>query len=169
MATAQPQQTINTLFGQTEQRCLEMFAESIKEANHCGNDKWGITLYKDRVRLIVGSIVVCTLEAGSVWFALDRNFQGSTDHAFLDKAVDWKWTPRYDYVAVPSMSGYYKPSTPGIHAQTWAKIKKMHFSLIDKAALKYRKLRAPSKKVHSEDFMDYLRQRLNDPTIPDPT
>ena len=45
---------------------------------------------------------------------------------------------------------------------------KMHFALIDKAASKYSKLRSSSKKAHSKDFMDYLRQKLNDPTIPDP-
>ena len=77
MATIQPQQTIDALFGQTEKRCLEMFAESIREANRSGSDKWGVTHYgKDRVRLNVGSIVVCTLHAGGIWFALDKSYQG---------------------------------------------------------------------------------------------
>jgi hypothetical protein len=47
-------------------------------------------------------------------------------------------------------------------------MKEMHFALIDEAASKHRKLRAPSRKAHSKDLMDYLRQRLDDPTIPDP-
>jgi hypothetical protein len=66
------------------------------------------------------------------------------------------------------MSGSYTPSTARAHAATWAKIRKMHFALINMAASKYRKLNSSSKKAHSKDFMDYLRQRLNDQTIPGP-
>jgi hypothetical protein len=169
MPTVQPQQTIASLFNQTEQRCLEIFAESIKEADRSGSSKWGVTHYgNDRVRLNVGSIVVCTLHAGRIWFALDKAWQGSAECVFLDRSHDWKWTPGHDYVAVPSMSGFYAPSAAKAHTTTWTKIRKMHFALINKAASKYRKLRSSSKRAHSADFMNYLRQRLNDPTIPDP-
>lgn len=169
MATTKPEQTIEALFGHTEKLCLEMFAESIKEAHRNGANKWGVTLYnKDRVRLNVGSIVVCTLHAGGVWFALDRDKLESPEYAFVKESSDWKSTPQYDYVAVPSMSGLYKPSTARVHAKTWAKIRKMHFALIDKAATKYTKLRSSSRNVHSKDFLEYLRENLHDSKIPNP-
>lgn len=169
MTTEQPEQTIVAIFHQTGPRCLEMFVESIREADRCGGDKWGVTHYeKDRVRLVVGSVVVCTLHVGGIWFALDKDFEDSTDYTFIDQRAEWKATPEYDYKAVPSISGMYYPPASKIHKQNWGKIKKMHFALIDKAASKYRKLRVTSKKAHSKAFMDYLRQRLDDPTIPDP-
>jgi hypothetical protein len=171
MTTIHPQQTINTLFPQRP-FCLKMFAESIEEADRIGHGKWGVTHYgNDRVRLNVGSIVVCTLHVDSIWFALDKAWHGSSEYNFIDTKVpgEWTWTTKYDYVAVPSMSGLYRPSTSSrVHTQTWAKIKKMHFALIAKAASKYSKLRSPSKKVHSQDFMDELRKELGDPTIPNP-
>ncbi len=166
---AKAQQTIDWLFGQTEARCLEMFAKSIQHAHKCGSSKWGVTHYrKYRVRLNVGGIVVCTLHAGRIWFALDKDYQDSADYIFLSKYDGWIPSPRYDYTVIPSITGSYVPSTPRSHAALWRRIKRMHFSLIEKAADKYTKLREPSRKAHSRRFIEHLRDRL-DPDLPDPT
>jgi len=164
------QQTITQLFGQTEERCLHMFAEAIRKAHKSGRNKWGVTLYNnDRVRLNVGSVVVCTLHAGGIWFALDKDFGGTLDESYLDRAHDcWNWTHEHDYRAVPSISGYYKPSTARKHAATWPRIRKMHFALIDNAADKYKRLRKTSQTAHSSEFLKYLRNRLKQPDIPNP-
>lgn len=168
MATIQPQQTMNVVFGVRPKRCLEMFAECIKEANQHGSDKWGVTLYKNKIRLTVGNIVVCTLSDDSLWLSLDKSYLDSAEYAFVEKETRyWEWTDD-KYVAVPSISGSYTPPITQAHQNIWAKIKTMHFAFIDKVAKKYKKLRSSSKKAHSQDFMDYLRQELNDPTIPDP-
>jgi hypothetical protein len=130
----------------------------------------GVTHYgNNRVRLNVGGIVVCTLHAGKIWFALDKDWENSAECAFVKKRpYEWQWTPDYDYIVVPSMNGLYVPSTTKAHAVMWPRIRKMHFALIARAAKKYSKLRSSSKKAHSAEFMNELRRRLNDPTIPDP-
>ena len=69
------EQTLDQLLGRAEERFLQMFAESILQADQYGSNKWGITLYSgDRVRLNVGSVVVCTLHRIPIWFALDREY-----------------------------------------------------------------------------------------------
>ena len=51
---------IKKLFPEEESRkaYLKMFAECIEEARPHGDEKWGVTLHSDRVRLNVGSIPV---------------------------------------------------------------------------------------------------------------
>ena len=160
------QETIARIFGQTEDRCLAMFAESIQQAHRCGNSKWGVTHYhKDRVRLIVGGIVVCTLRVGRIWLVLDKVYQGTNDYTSLKDSGDWAETPWVDYKVIPSISGNYVPSHR--HSRLRPLIERMHFSLIEKAADKYTKLREPSRKAHSRKFLQYLRDERNQP-VPSP-
>lgn len=169
MTTIQPQQTMSVVFGVRPKRCLEMFAECIKEANRHGSDKWGVTLCSDRVRLNVGFVIVCTLSDGGIWFSFDKSCLGSAAYAVVDKEIQyWEWTPQYKYKVVPSISGTYTPPITPVHGNIWAEIRTMHFSFIGNVAAKFKNLRPSSKKSHSQDFMTYLRQELNDPTIPDP-
>jgi hypothetical protein len=161
------QETIARIFGQTEGRCLTMFARSIEQAHQRGSSKWGVTLYyKDRVRLIVGGIVVCTLRIGRIWFALDKDYQSTNDYISLRDSGDWAETPWADYRIVPSISGNYLPSHR--HESLVPHIERMHFSLIEKAADKYTKLREPCRKAHSCKFLKELRDRLNQPDLPTP-
>jgi hypothetical protein len=99
-------QTIVRIYRQTEELCLQMLAESIRKAHKSGHNRWGLTHHKnDRVRLNVGKIVVCTLEAGGIWFALDKGFAGASDESYLDKALDcWTWSPEHNYREVSSIS-----------------------------------------------------------------
>lgn len=164
MSTERPQQTLDVLFGRTERRCLEMFAEAIELAGELAPGKWSVTHYQnDRVRLIVGSIVVCTLHPSSVWFALDKDCERSPEFASLDAALYWKWTPKHDFRVVPSRSGYYTPSTAAAYRRTWPKIKKMLSALIRKANLKYKSLRPACRRAHSRSFVDHLRETLSTP------
>ena len=89
-------------------------------------------------------------------------------YAAVVKSDDWQRTPRDDYVAVPSISGYYIPSGLKKHSAMWPRIKKMSFGLIDKAAIKYARLGKSSQRAHSRAFTKYLRIGLNDSTLPDP-
>jgi len=162
-------QTLDKIFGQAEGRYLRMFAESIRLAHQYASKKWGVTVHRDRVRLNVGSVVVCTLSAGRIWFALDRDCSDTADCKYLNESDDWNWTPQYDYKAVPSMSGYYVASSPRGHSEIWARIKKMHEGLVQSAAGKYRKLRTPCQNSHSPEFLEYLRIRLDQPDLPNPS
>jgi len=144
-----------------------MFTESVGKAHKSGHDKWGITLYEDRVRLNVGSIVVCTLHADKIWLALDKGLAGASEETYVDKAL-WSRTPENDYSAVPSISGCYRPSTGQKHGETWPRIRKMHFALLDSAADKYKRLRKPSQATHSSEFLEYLRDALGQLDIPNP-
>src|SRR5918993_5329142 len=76
------------------QQCLTMFAEAIDEANRYGRDIWTLTHTRDKVRLIVGHIIVCTLENrpehGPIWMALDKGLLG-TSKFHLERSGDWEW------------------------------------------------------------------------------
>jgi hypothetical protein len=44
----------------TRHKCIVVFADAIEEANRHGRDVWAVTHTRDKVRLIVGHIIVCT-------------------------------------------------------------------------------------------------------------
>ena len=68
----QAQKIIEKLYPEKEARnaYLKMFSEAIAEARKHGEEKWGVTLHQDRIRLIIGQPVVCTLHIGYMWFVL---------------------------------------------------------------------------------------------------
>lgn len=121
----------------TRQKCLTVFADAIEEANRHGRDVWAVTHTRDKVRLIVGHIIVCTLENrpehGPIWMALDKGLVG-TSKSLLERSGDWRWdVDQYpEYPTIESRNGYYSPSQK--HAELWPTIRRLHFESIGKAA-----------------------------------
>jgi len=64
------------------QRCMMVFADAIEVANRHARDVWAVTHTNDKVRLIVGHIIICTLanrpEHGPIWMALDKGLVGTS-------------------------------------------------------------------------------------------
>lgn len=158
---------IVSLLSNAEHRklCLSVFLESIIEANLCGANKWG-TYYRDdaeRLRLLVGSLIVMTIQREGIWIALDSQLlqESKEEMNLLNLSKDWFWdTGRWaKYIRLPSKNGYYIPSKD--HLRIWPIIKKFHFAYIDKAGKMFSQLREDSQKNHMPSVLEYLRHEFN--------
>lgn len=156
---------VDSLIPETEARtlCLSVFRESLIEANKYGANKWGAYYTNDKVRLLVGSLIVLTIEKRGVWVTLDKQlFEKFTEELhLLEISNDWHWDTGLwsEYKAVPSKNGYYFPSND--HSQIWPVIRRLHFSFIEQAAKKYAQLRENSKHENMPNLLAYLRYTLN--------
>jgi 5-methylcytosine-specific restriction protein A len=155
---------IGSLHPQEEKRklCLKMFAEAINQANSRGSDKWGTYYRPDKVRLLVGNLIVFTIESECVWLALDKQLLESSEkyQHLLKESNSWQWD-KVDYPAysqVPSKNGYFIPSED--HLEIWPVIRSLHFEFIDKVATKYEQLKKTSQAKHNSAVVSYLRNEL---------
>lgn len=114
------------------------------EANKHGADKWGTYYIDDRVRLLVGSLIVLTIHKQGMWVTLDQQQLEKSQELkhSLKLSPDWQRdTGEYsEYSAVPSKNGYYIPSKD---PQLWSVVLRgLHFAFIRRVANKYGQLRA---------------------------
>ena len=146
-------------------KCLGMFADAVAEANVYGRNRWAVAYTADKVRLIVGHLIVCTLVDGRAWLALDKGLLQSSDReSTLEQSDDWEWGGYEEYREIPSRNGYYMPSEN--HAEMWSEIRRLHFESIYRAANESTMdKRAPQ--GHSPEILRYLRNNL-ERHIPDP-
>jgi 5-methylcytosine-specific restriction protein A len=141
-----------------------MFVEAINHANSCGGDKWGTYYLPNKIRLLVGSLIVFTINEGSIWLALDDQLLEASEQYqhLLGETDSWQWDkedyPRYS--AVPSRNGYYTPSEK--HLTIWPVIRTLHFEYINKAAKKYAKLKSSSRVNNHLAVLDYLLNKLGE-------
>ncbi len=147
---------------ETRRICLEIFSQAVSYANSFGSEKWGAYYDHGKVRLLVGSLIVFTIMPGCVWLALDQELLEKDEELnnFLENAKDWQWD-NHDYaryIKVPSRNGFYLPSDK--HEEVWAVIKKLHFELISKTAVKYKKLRKGTQS--SRSLVEYIRSEIGD-------
>jgi hypothetical protein len=119
---------------ETRRFCLEAFDETVRYADSFGSEKWGAYYERVRVRILVGSLIVFTLESGCIWLALDQELLETSQELsnFLESSEDWQWDnddyPRY--TKIPSRNGFYVPSEK--HRDVWSLIKKLHFEFISR-------------------------------------
>lgn len=144
--------------------CLSLFLESLMEADTKGSNKWGVYYARDvdRLRLLVGSLIVLAIHKQGLWMTLDQELLEELpwDVDRLAKSSAWQWDPgRWSYYTlVPSKNGYYTPGKD--HLQIWPVLRQFHFEYIDKVARKYSQLRADSQRKHMPQTLAYLRQEL---------
>lgn len=149
------------------QKCLEIFADAIAEANIYGRDKWAVVHTSRKVRLIVGHIIVCTIVDGHVWMALDKGLLGSSnDRSLLEQSGDWEWdTDGYpEYPSISSRNGHYRPSEK--HAEIWPAVRRLHFESIYRAA-NQTTMDPRTPQGHSPEILRHLRNELGR-HVPDP-
>ncbi len=157
-----PQEEIRNL-------CLKIFVEVVNHANSCGNDKWGTYYLPNKVRLLVGNLIVLSIERNCVWLALDNQLLESSEkyQHLLKETNNWQWDkddyPTYSQV--PSRNGCYTPSEN--HLEIWPVIRSLHFEFISKVAAKYEKLKKTSQTKHSSAVVSYLRNEI-DQSVPSP-
>lgn len=76
------------------QECLTILADAIAEANSYGRDKWAVVYTAEKVRLIVGHLIIFTLanrpEHGPIWMALDKELLETSNYqSLLEQIDDW--------------------------------------------------------------------------------
>ena len=154
---------------EVRQLCLSVFLESVIEANKFGAHKWGAYYTNDKIRLLVGSLIVLTIEKHGIWVTLEKQLleKSKEGRLVIESSKDWQWdTGRWsEYKAVPSKNGFYIPSKDNL--RIWSTIRRLHFSFIDKAAKKYEQLRQDSQRKHMPDLLEYLGYALNK-SVPKP-
>ena len=154
---------------EARQKCLMVFAEAIVKANSCGRDVWAVTHTRDKVRLVVGHVIVCTLknrsEHGPIWMALDKGLVSSSKYP-LEQSGDWEWdNDRYpEYTTIESRNGYYSPSER--HAELWDSIKHLHYEAISKAA-NQTTMDPRTPNGHTPEILAYIGKELGR-QLPDP-
>jgi len=164
--------TVISLLPQRETReiYLSLFLESVNQANICGNGKWGVYYLKDRIRLLVGNLIVFTIHRDKIWLSTDKTLldKSAKNQNILEQSDDWQWdTDDYpEYAKIPSRNGYYTPAEK--HPELWHLIRELHFEFIKKTAEKYRKLNKRSQLNHSQALLDYICDELGQPVpVPD--
>jgi hypothetical protein len=145
---------VEKLFPKKEARIayLKMFSEAIAEAKRHGDEKWGVTLHNDRIRLIIGNLVVFTLHRGAVWLVLPG--EEYPDFTSPKEIPGWD-TDSYGYKSISSICGYYHYSR-FYHKRAWPKLREQHFKFLELAAQKFKKLHSTSQKKHSPGVLKYL-------------
>lgn len=142
---------------------LTIFLESILEANKYGANKWGAYYTNDKIRLLVGSLIVLTVEKHGLWVTLDKQLFDKSNKEFdlLEHSDDWRWDTGSwsEYKAVPSKNGFYTPSEN--HPRIWPIIRQLHFEFIGNVSRRYGQLRESSKNTNMPDLLAYLRDTLN--------
>lgn len=149
--------------------CLSFFLEALKKANSYGSNKWGAYCYKDRVRLLVGNLIVCTIHKNRIWVALDK--QMLSDRMDIKKSLEaselWSWEKEdySEYIPVPSMNGYYTPCSGDL--EILPIIKNLHFTYIEKVAKRYIWLNYRSQPKHSKELIKHLKKEFGQ-NVPSP-
>ena len=145
------------------ERCLKIFSECIIQADESGSNKWGIHVKKDRIRLLVGSLIVCTVMKDKIWLGLyNEAFKASGSvREIIESSECWSWdTEDYpEYSKVPSRNGYYLLKDESI--DLWNYLKEFHFQLISKAGKKYKRLQVKSQKSHEPAFITFVSNAYN--------
>ena len=139
--------------------------EVINLADSFGSTKWGIYYQQDRIRFLIGNLIVFTISNRGIWIALDKE-RLKKDNISFEEFKQWKWdSDDYpEYSVIPSKNGFYNPSE---QLRVWSILKKYHFDYIKKAAQKYERLNIRSQEKHSSQFLNYLRDFLNC-NVPEP-
>lgn len=154
------------------ERCLSLFAESIKHAHCHAPDEWVVVVpsNRDGIRLIVGDLVPFEVGRGKVWMALDQKqldetFRGNFS---LNSEQSWQWEtkdrPVYKYV--PSRNGYYFPKADPSE-KLLPVIWKLNSAFIKRIGDHRRRLRHSSRAACQPAVLEFLRQKLKQP-IPEP-
>jgi hypothetical protein len=130
-----------------------MFMEAIEETKRYGNEKWSVTLMNDRVRLVIGQLVVFTLHKGKAWLVLPG--KDSPDFVAPSEFSGWE-TDSYFYKSISSICGYYEYSD-SYHEDTWPRIRKQHFKFIEMVSQKYKEVGKRSKDLHSPGILEYFK------------
>ncbi|MBD3339546.1 MAG: hypothetical protein GF353_10580 [Candidatus Lokiarchaeota archaeon] len=123
----------------------------------------------DRIRLLIGNLIVFTIQKGIIWLALDKELLNDLEEARtkLENSRNWKWDNEDypEYSKIPSKNGYYNPSED--HSKISSIISEFHFEFIEKVSKKYEKLNKKSQLKYTPELLYYL-EAVFEEDIPKP-
>ncbi|MCK5055771.1 MAG: hypothetical protein KAT34_03900 [Candidatus Aminicenantes bacterium] len=127
---------------------LANFIELIEHAHSMGSDTWGVHSLPKKIRLLVGRLIVATIQKDCIWIALGKNsLEKSTDkNEVLNESESWQWDTGVfrEYKVIPTKNGYFSPNhSPEI----WSIVKEFNFKVIEKSAIKFKKLYKKKSKI----------------------
>lgn len=148
---------------------LNLFADTIVEANRIAPNNWGVSMYNGAIRLNVGGVIVWTLSrsgpkdrpAVQVWLVVDSHGLSVEGQKVLDGGKKWE---KPDY-PIPGAAAYYL-DTKGLIAG-WPVLREAAWGFLRKATLTTKEFRKPSRKAYAPEVIAYLRQELGR-SLPEP-
>lgn len=144
-------------------KILDLFADSMVEAHKIVPDKWGVTLHQDRIRLNFGHAVMCTLWQGQIYLALNKHEIPDNDRKWFEQNAEWSPS---GYKSLPNSA------TIVVNAEDFEealpKIRTPHLAVYKLGDGRWKVLRPGSMKAHSPAVLQYIRDHINRPDIPDP-
>ena len=172
MTTHTNRQLVDRMVPDEEARTavLDVFASSIRQAHDLAPDKWSVYAENNRLRLVVGQLIVCTVEDNRVWLALDgAELERSVEYrTVLDEASAWMWdTDGYpSYKKVPSENGYFEPHRAA--AEVADLVEALHISFLKQVAATFDRLPNDSRSKHNPSVLAYLSESL-EMGLPEPS
>lgn len=144
------------------ENCLNVFSECIICADESGSNKWGLHLQKNKIRLLVGSMIVCTIQDAEIWMAIDRAYlesENELEDVFNDSPF-WRWDSEdySEYTRVPSLNGYYSLNDKSL--ELWNTIREAHFEFIRNVATKFENLQTRSQDKHEPELLNTIQEIL---------
>jgi hypothetical protein len=141
-------------------RCLNLMADYIVAAHALSPSTWEITLFKNRVRLNIGSIQTFVIYSNEAYIVLDNISLTDEERQTL---ISHGHSPQQNYVSVPETYDIQIPTEyiPKVEVL----IRKAYNPLVTRAFRGAR--RTPYYPYHSPSVVAYLRKFL-DREIPDP-
>ncbi len=141
---------------QTRRKALHCFRHSILRAHQLNPAGWGVSLYPNRVWLVVGDVVVASLEPGYVWLVVDQTHLPEVLETELRPLVDeWRYANHPNGLAV---------NLPAEDVANWCeRLATAHERFIDSVLSRVPSLRRDSRRAHSTGVLDYMASFLGDP------
>lgn len=144
------------------ENCFNILSECIICADESGSNKWGLHLHKNKIRLLVGSMIVFTIHDKEIWIALDRDYLNSEDEfeEVLNDSPNWRWDADVypEYTRVPSRNGYYSPNEQNF--ELWNTIKNAHFDFVRNVANKFKSLQTRSQENHEPELLRIIEDTV---------
>lgn len=142
---------------------LRCFAEAVSYAEQFAPNKWSVHGLYGGLSLVVGRLIVLSIEEGRIWAALDAELlSGRTNLAnVLQRSASWKWDNESDYPTyrlIPSRNGFFHPGEDA--AQAWPAVRELLFAFIKRSADSVDALPRRSREAHDPTLVEAIRRDL---------
>jgi hypothetical protein len=142
---------------------LRCFEEAVTYAEQFAPRKWSVHGLYGGLSLVVGRLIVLSIEEGRIWAALDAELlSGRADLAnVLQRSASWKWDNESDYPTyrlIPSRNGFLDLGEDA--AQAWLAVRELLFALIKRSADSVDALPRRSREAHDPSLVEAIRRDL---------
>lgn len=139
---------------------LSNLADSLNYIHSHHPFMWLTHVLRNRIRLLVGRLIVLTLKDDHVWLATDA----TAESGHLSNLASWEWDTGGcpdgypEYKRPPSRNGYYHPSKD--RDRDWQHIRRLHFDYLDRLMVKKRAFDPRSVAKHEPNLATYISEAI---------